>query len=649
MLAFFRRLINSKVGLVITFIVLGLIALAFASGDVSSIRTQGLAALGGSDDVAQVGKVRITAAELKLRAGQEMEAFRQQQPTIDMAQFVAGGGLEGTLERLVSSLALDQFGARQGMLVSKRAVDGQIASIPGLQGANGQFDPTLFRQLLAERKLTETNVRADLSRDLMGKMLTDRLLRPGQAPQQLALPYANLSLEKRAGEIAFVPSAAVPAGTAPTDAELQAFYTRNVARYTVPEQRVIRYARITPEQVKAKATPTEADIAQAYKQDSAKYAATEQRTITQVVVLDQAGAQALAAKAKGGQSLTDAARAAGLEASTQTKLTKAALAQRASPAVADAVFAAARGAVVGPVKGGLGYTVARVDAVEQVAGRTLAQVHDEIAAALTKQKTADALNAVHDAIDDKLAGNATFDELVGDQKLSAQTSAPLLATGADPDQPGAQPDPTLAPLIKAAFQMQDGDEPQMVPTAADGSFALVALGRVAAAAPRPLAQVREQVARDVAADHARQAARRVAGQILAAVNKGQSLDAAWAASGLKSAGPHALAASREDVEKAPEPARAPLALMFAMAKGTAKLLEAPGGAGWAIVKLNGITPGDASHDLARVGSVRAAFGQVLGREYLEQFARAARAAIGVTINQPAVAKVKADLLGGTAR
>ena len=37
MLSFFRRIINSKAGVIVTFIVLGIIAIAFAAGDVSNI------------------------------------------------------------------------------------------------------------------------------------------------------------------------------------------------------------------------------------------------------------------------------------------------------------------------------------------------------------------------------------------------------------------------------------------------------------------------------------------------------------------------------------------------------------------------------------------------------------------------------------
>ena len=647
MLSIFRRLIYSKVGLVVAFVLFAIFGLAMVGGDVSSLRTQGLAALGGgSGDAIRVGRVRVSPDELAQRVQQEFDGFRQQQPTLTLQQYIAGGGFDATVERLVNSLALDQYGQNQGMLVSKRAVDGQIASIPGLQGPDGKFDESAFRQLLQQRKLTERGVRADLSRDMMAQSLTAPIERPQTVPVQLAMPYADLSLERRTATIAFVPTRAMATGGAPTDAELQAFYGRNLPRYTLPERRTLRYARVTPALVKARATPSDADIANAYRADAAKYAATEKRSITQVVVLTEAGATALAAKVKAGTPLAAAASAAGLSTSTQLGLTRAALAQ-SSPALAAAVFAAAQGATVGPVRGPLGFVVTRVDRVEQVAGKSLAQAHDEIATALTAQRTTAALNAIHDQVDDALAGSATFDEIVRDRALSAQTSAALLPSGIDPEHPAA-PDATLTPLVAAAFQMQDGDEPQMVPTGPDGSFALVALGQVVHAAPRPLAQLRDQVTRDLLADRARQAARVAATQILARVNGGVTIQQAWAQAGISAEGPKPLAASREDVDRAQGPGKAPLALMFAMAPGTAKLLEAPGGGGWAIIRLEHVQPGDASHDVARIGAIRQAFGQLIGREYAEQFARAARAAVGVTTNRAVIAKVKAQLLGGNA-
>ncbi|MEG8029788.1 peptidylprolyl isomerase [Sphingomonas aerolata] len=359
MLSFFRRLTQSRFGVIITFGLLGVIALAFAAGDMTGLGggTSGIAA----DDVATVGKADVTANELRTRVQTEMEGFRQQQPTLDIASYVQQGGFDGTLDRITASLALEQFGRQQGMVVSKRAVDGQIASIPALQGPTGKFDPSLYQRVLVERKLTDAQIRADIVRDTYAQQLILPTRGASQVPSQLALPFASLLLEKRSGLVGFIPTAAVPAGPAPTDAELNAFYRRNVARYTIPERRVIRYAVVDAAQVKAQAVPTDAEIAAQYQQDRARYAPTEKRTITQVVVADQAGAAAIAAKVKAGTAIADAARAAGLEASTQTGVEKAAYAGTTSPQVANAVFAAANAAVVGPVRTPLGWTIARID------------------------------------------------------------------------------------------------------------------------------------------------------------------------------------------------------------------------------------------------------------------------------------------------
>ena len=642
MLSFFRRIINSKAGIVVTFIVLGVIALAFAAGDITGLGG-GTSALSGGN-VATVGGQKVGAAELRSRVQTEMQAARQQQPTVTMEQLLAQGMLQSVLDRTINGIALERFGHDQGMVVSKRSIDGVIASIPGLRGPNGQFDPANYQRLLADQKLTDAQVRTDIARDIVAQQLMLPTQGATQVPMKVALPYASLLLEKRTGQVGFIPARAVDTGPAPTDAELQAFYRRNIARYTVPERRVVRYALVSPDRVKANAVPTDAEIAAAYKQQASRFAAAEKRTISQVVIADQAGATALAAKVKGGTAIADAARAAGLEPAVQTGVTKSAYAAASTPAIADAAFAAQRGGVIGPVRGPLGWIVARVDAIEQVAGKTLEQARPELVAELSKQKLQQALSDVHDKLDDALAKNATFDEAVADQKLTAQTTPALLASGVNPDAP-AQPDPAVAPVAAAAFQMAEGDPAQLVPVGTDGGFAVVAIGRVVAAAPRPLAQVRAQVVADVTADRARTAARKLATDILARVNKGMPLAQAMAASGRALPPVQPASATRAQLAQQQGNVQPALALMFSMAKGDAKLLEAPENAGWLIVRLDTVVPGNAAGTPAAVAGARGSIAQLVGREYAEQFARAVRGAVGVKTDAAALAKVRADLTG----
>ncbi len=640
MLSFFRRVINSKVGIVVTFIVLGVIALAFAAGDISNIA--GTAGGLGGNDVAKIGDEEITVADLRQRAGDEVAAARQRQPEADMAGYIQSGALEQGLERMVAGAALAVFGRDQGMAISKRLIDGQIASIPALQGPTGKFDENLYRRILAERKLTDAGIRKDLAKELLAQQLTAPTVGAALIGEKMARPYAALLLEQRRGVAAFIPTGAAPAGPAPSDADVQAFYGRNLQRYRLPERRSLRYALVTPDQVRAAAAPTAAELQQAYQQNRAAYQASEKRTVAQVIVGDQAGANAIAAKVRGGASLADAARAAGLEASTFASLDKAALATQSSPAVADAAFSAARGAVIGPIRGPLGFAVARVEAIEQVPARTLEQVKPELVATLTQRKTADALATLHDKIDDAIGGGSTFDEAVADAGLQARTTPALTATGIDPTTP-AQPDPALQPLLAAAFSAAESDGPQLVQTGQDGSFALVAVGQITPAAPRPLAQIRNQVVADLVADRKRQAARRIAGQVLAAVNKGTPLDQAVRAVGGALAPVRTLVGTRADLSRqqnAPDPA---MAMMFSIAPGTARLLEAPQGQGWLIVKLEAARQVDPARSPQVIASVRTDLGRLSGNEFAQQFARAARMQVGVKTDAKALAKLKAEL------
>lgn len=641
MLGFFRRIIHSRLGVVVTMGVLGVIALAFALGDITGLQTGGAS----GTTVAKVGGETVTEVDLTRRVQDELRGAQQSNPAVNMSQLVAAGGVEGVLDRMLNGLALQAFGEDQGMAVSRALIGSELRNIPALQGPTGKFDQAIYEQVLARNRLTDAQVQSDIARETMVQFLLRPQMGASQVPQSLALPYASLLLERRAGQVAVIPAAAMPSGAAPTDADVQDWYKRNVARYSLPERRIARYAIVTPELVKARATPTEAEITAAYNGEKARWAARENRTVSLVTVLDQKAADALAAKVRGGTSVADAARAAGLEARRLDGQDKAALTQATSAGVADALFAAPRGGVIGPVRGSIGFVVGKVENVAQVAGKSLSDARSTIVAELTQKKTADALASIRDALEDSIADNANFSELVADQKLTAVTTPALTATGGDPEKPEAQPDPALIPILSAAFQSEEGDDPQVVQTAADGSFALVALDRIVRAAPRPLASVRDQVVEDLTADRARRAARAAASKALAAINKGASLDKALADAGVRGGKVERLVAARSQVNADPRGPNPVLALMFSMKGGTAKMLEAPAGNGWLIVKLEQITPGDAAKVPQVVTATRRDLGRVVGGEYAQQFTEAVKKALGASRNPDAIAQVKATLAG----
>lgn len=644
MLSIIRRFTKSRLGVLVTMGVLVIIAIAFAAGDITGARSGAGGTTGG--ELVSVGGEGVGEAELRNRVQLAFQSYRQQQPTLDIGSFVAQGGFQQVLDRTINGLALQTFAGDVGMAMGKQAVDGEIASIPAFQGADGKFSQSSYETVLQQQRLTDRQVREDIVRDTLSRHLIAPTLGAAQIPAQLAQPYASLLLERRQGSVSFIPVTAIAAGAAPTEAEIAQWYGRQRARYLVAERRSMRYAVVKADQFKA-VPPTEAEIAAAYKAGGNRFAATQKRTVTQVILLTKSAADAFAAKVKGGASIADAARTAGLAPNILTAVERKDLAAASSPAVADATFAAASGAIVGPLRTPLGWSVLRVDGVQQVQGKTLAEAKAELTTEVAAAKAARNLQDLRDKIDEGISGNATFDEIIGDTKLTPMTSRPLLANGLDPEAPTAQPDPLMTALIPAAFAAEPGDSPQLVQTAADGSFAVVGLGQVVPAAPRPLAQIRDVVIQDIVTDRAMTAARAAAAAAVAKIDRGMAVAQAMRETGLTLPATQSLNASRAQLASQRGNLPPALALMFSMAPKRAKLLEAPNRGGWYVVHLAAIENGNAAGNAGLIASTRQGLGTVSGRELAEQFAGAVRAHVGVKRNDAAIAALR-DAMAGSA-
>lgn len=653
MLSLFRRILNSRLGALVALIAIGVIGLLFALGDITGLRGGGGGAFrtGGPDAApfATVGGAELTAAELKRRVQLDVDQFRAQQPGLTVQQYIDGGGFDSSINRLIDGLVVEQFAARHGLVVSKQTVDNQLAAIPALQGLNGKFDQKVYEQLLAQRRLTDAEVRRDIARSTLLQQLTLPSSGANQVSERVADPYAALLLERRSGQIAAIPTQAMGEGKPPSDDELKRFYARNRSRYQIAERRVMRYAIVDASSVQAAAAATDAEIAAAYRQQAARFAASEKRDITQVVIADKGAADALAAKVKGGTSIEAAAKAVGLGAAKLPGLTRDAYAQQAGGELAGLAFGAGRGGVIGPVKAPLGWTVAHVDAVTAIAARSLDQARDELAKQITADKTARALADLNAKLDDAINTHATFAELVADHKLTAQATPPLFADGRDPAAPAAAaPDLTLAAIAKAGFAAEQGDAPQIVATVPGGAFAVVALDKVVPAAAPPIETLKPALTRDFVIDRARAAARVVAAGVLAKVNGGTPLAEALAATGLRLPPAEPIKASRAQIQAAQGRVPPPLALLFSMGAKSARLLEAPGNGGWLIVYLNTIERSDARAQPAVVAAQRADLGRVIGGEYVQQLVQAMRREVGVAKHADVIAQVRKDLLGAGA-
>lgn len=638
MLSIFRRGVTSKIMLVV--LAIGLFAIVVTGfgtgGDMGSLA-------GGDERLARAGDEQVTSTELSNAVNRQLAQAREQQPELDIATFLGTGAFEETLRQLISSKALLSFARGLGFAASQTMVDREIASIPAFHNLAGQFDNSTFQQALAQQNITEKALREEIAASIIQQQVLVPLAASARVPQSLALHYASLLLEQRTGSVGVVPTSAMTAGPAPTAQEIAAFYNQNQGRYRIPERRVIRYAAFGAEQVASAAEPTDAEIAAFYRSNAARYAAQESRTLSQVVLPSRQAAQQFSAKLARGTSFAQAAAEAGFSQSdikvgAQSRTQFASL---ASAAVANAAFSAAQGAVTAPTQSEFGWHVVRVEAIARTPARPLAAVRSEIATQVAERKRQDALADLVTRIEESIADGASFDEVVRANRLTVQQTPPV--TGAGRTEAGQLP-AEAAPLVKTAFEMADDEDP-VVETLAQGTrFAIVAPPRIIAAAPPPLAQIQDRVRADLILRRSADRARSVAAAIAAKINGGMAPAQAFAQAGVPLRAPQSITARRIEIAQG-NSVPPPLAMMFSMKSGTAKVLQAPEGSGWFVIHLASRVAGDASKQPALVQSTRAQFGQVVGNEYVDQFVRAVEGAEKVKRDEEAIKRARQALLG----
>ncbi|MBV8688217.1 MAG: SurA N-terminal domain-containing protein [Alphaproteobacteria bacterium] len=644
MLSLFRRGAMAKVMLGVLFLSLvAIVITGFGTGG-----TGGLGELGGlgGSTVAKVGGEKITTTRLTDETQRQLARLRQQNPTLDMGSFLGRGALEEIADQLIGITANVVFGEKQGLAASRQMIDREIAGIPAFQNFAGKFDPVAMQRALQQERITEDQLREEIRTRAIERQLVLPATGSPYMPQAFANQYAALLLERRTGMVGAVPSAAMGVGTEPGEAELAAYYRNAVQRYTIPERRVIRYAAFGPEKVAAQSQATEAEIAAAYRQNAAAYAARESRTLSQVVMGDAAAARAFAAKVAAGTPFAQAAAQAGYAAADIAvgDKTKDDYARMSAPAVANAVFGAAKGATVGPLRSDLGWHVVRVDNVKTIPGRTLESARGELGQRIAAQKSQNLLADLANRIDNEINDGASFEDVVKKNGLTVVETPPVTAAGAAPDMPGWTAPQELAPLLEGAFAMDAGDDPSVETIAPNQRFALVALGRIVPAAPPPLARIRDRVKADLIATRATERARAVAQAIVSKINSGVSPAQAFAEAGAGLKPPQTITAVRRDIARQNQGVPPPLAMLFSLPRGKARLLRA-GTQGWFVVYLGNIEPGDAAKEPGLVQAVRGQFAEILSDEYGRQFTNSLRAAVKVKRNEEALRKLKAELLG----
>jgi peptidyl-prolyl cis-trans isomerase D len=259
----------------------------------------------------------------------------------------------------------------------------------------------------------------------------------------------------------------------PSDADLQAFFTKNASRYAnaVPEQRAISYFAFTADQLPGGIPqPSQQEIQAYYSQHQAEYSVPEQAKARHILIQVVAGADAktdAAAKAKAddvlkqlkaGGSWTDLAKKYSDDPGSKDSGGELGFAQRGRmvPEFDKAIFSQPLNDIE-IVKSQFGYHVIQVEERQTAHSQSLSEVLPTIQATLGRQKVAQA----EDSYAKQLAAEAAKNGLAATAKahnLPLTTTPPTAQQGTI----AALPDGTQ--VLTKAFQAKPNGAPDYAQT-----------------------------------------------------------------------------------------------------------------------------------------------------------------------------------------
>ncbi len=259
----------------------------------------------------------------------------------------------------------------------------------------------------------------------------------------------------------------------PTDAELQAFFTKNAARYAhaVPEQRTITYFAFTADQVPGGVPqPTPQEIQQYYTEHQSEYTVPEQAQSRHILIKVSPGADAktdAAAKAKaesilkqlqGGANFAELAKKDSDDPGSKDAGGELGFAQRGRmvPEFDKAIFSQPIGQY-SIVKTQYGYHIVQVEARQAAHTQTLAEVTPTIQATLARQKAADAQENYARELTSEAIKN-------GLQKTAEAHHLQVVTTPPVGEQGVIAALPDSSQLLARAFQSKQGDPAQFAST-----------------------------------------------------------------------------------------------------------------------------------------------------------------------------------------
>ena len=550
--------------------------------------------------VAKVDGQNILQPEWDRAHLREVDRVRASMPSLDAKLLDSPEARYATLERLVRERVLAAAATKLKLNTSDQRLARELQESPeiaALRKPDGTLDMERYKQLLAAQGLSPEMFEANVRSDLSNRQVLVGIASSGLSTASAADIALNAYFEKREIQVARFSAINYIAKLNPSEADLEQFYKSNENLFQAPEQANIEYVLLDMESVKKSITVSDADLKSYYDQNIQRLSGAEERRASHILITapttaldtDRQKAKARATELltlvkKSPDSFADVARKNSQDTGSAPSggdLDFFARNAMVKP-FSDAAFSLMKGDISDVVESEFGYHIIKLTDIKSPKQRSFEEMKAELEADVKKQQAQKKFSETAEAFTNGVYEQSDSLKPIADKlKLEVKTATGILRKPSL-GSAGAFANPKF---LNALFS-PDAIEKKRNTEAVEVASSQLISGRITQYTPartKPLTEVKDIVRQRWLAVRSAEEARK----------EGAAKLESWKANHALAVLPESLVVSRDQGQK--QPAQ----LVDAALRTDASKLPAfsgvdLGAAGYAIVKVNKVTPREPS-------------------------------------------------------
>jgi peptidyl-prolyl cis-trans isomerase D len=521
-------------------IFLGVVVLALSGGMLLYLVPTGPGGTRSSTDaVAKIGDQTITVAEIR----QQLNQIKQRNQVPPMLEPYYA---QQILRQLLLQKEMEYEATQLGIRVSNDEIADRIKLIlPAAFNGGAPIAPDQYAALVQSRaQMTvsefEDNVRLGMLQEKFQKLVTDGIS-AGPAELQEEFVYRN---EKVKLDYAFIKPEDLQAKITLSDAEINAAYDKNKAKYQVPEKRVVRYAILDVNQVRQSLQVSDDQLKAQYQQNIQQYQVPNRVHVEHILLMTVGAgktdaeveeirkkAQDILNQAKKGANFEDLAKKYSEDPGTKDKGGDLGwIVQGQTVAEFEkAAFSLPKGSISDLVKTQYGFHILKIIDKESAHTKPFDEVKDSIRTPLLLSEADKQAGGIADKLSQAIrqSNKVSLDDLAKQYHLTVGETRPVTAT--EPlVELGSSQDVKVSDSI---FRLRQGE--LSLPLHTDRGYLIFSIKQILTSHQGSLDEVRDKITADLKQEKASTGARTKAEELAKRVKAGEKFDAAAKGLGLE--------------------------------------------------------------------------------------------------------------------